>query len=263
MERHDVPAARRLGHHGRGQRREGSQPACRPAPSAWPARRRQPPTRRQRPVFGRPAGRRRRRASASPAPQPAATPAPAPGHPGAGQEQRRRPLPRSRPPGRLRGAAAPAGPGTRRRAPARSPRADPADSSNGAQRSAPASPGAAGTPARAESRATSGPHDDRHPGSRRGGAARVGLDLRRGAARSPSGHRSWRHAAAIVDQRALRRARLRSADDPILAAMGLPDEDATAGAAPPRPGRHPGTAAAAERRSARRASPRPRPAPRR
>jgi hypothetical protein len=50
-------------------------------------------------------------------------------------------------------------------------------------------------------------------------------------------------AAAIVEQRALRRARLRSSDDPILAAMGLPDEDAATGAAPPprarstRPGR--------------------------
>jgi hypothetical protein len=44
-------------------------------------------------------------------------------------------------------------------------------------------------------------------------------------------------AAAIVEQRALRRARLRSSDDPILAAMGLPDEDATRGVvpAPPRP----------------------------
>ena len=39
-------------------------------------------------------------------------------------------------------------------------------------------------------------------------------------------------AAAIVEQRALRRARLRSADDPILAAMGLPDEDSTPGVAP-------------------------------
>lgn len=38
-------------------------------------------------------------------------------------------------------------------------------------------------------------------------------------------------AAAIAEQRALRRARLRSADDPILAAMGLPDEDASPGAA--------------------------------
>jgi hypothetical protein len=37
--------------------------------------------------------------------------------------------------------------------------------------------------------------------------------------------------AAIVDQRARRRARLRSTDDPILAAMGLPDEDATGDAA--------------------------------
>ena len=46
-------------------------------------------------------------------------------------------------------------------------------------------------------------------------------------------------AAAIVDQRARRRARLRSTDDPILAAMGLPDEDATAGAASPRPGSSP------------------------
>ena len=44
-------------------------------------------------------------------------------------------------------------------------------------------------------------------------------------------------AAAIVEQRALRRARLRSSDDPILAAMGLPDEDATRGTVPatPRP----------------------------
>jgi hypothetical protein len=39
-------------------------------------------------------------------------------------------------------------------------------------------------------------------------------------------------AAAIVEQRALRRARLRSSDDPILAAMGLPDEDSTSGVAP-------------------------------
>ena len=37
--------------------------------------------------------------------------------------------------------------------------------------------------------------------------------------------------AAIVDQRARRRARLRSTDDPIIAAMGLPDEDATGDAA--------------------------------
>ena len=43
-------------------------------------------------------------------------------------------------------------------------------------------------------------------------------------------------AAAIVEQRVLRRARLRSADDPILAAMGLPDEDSSSdGAALPRP----------------------------
>ena len=42
-------------------------------------------------------------------------------------------------------------------------------------------------------------------------------------------------AAAIVEQRARRRARLRSSDDPILAAMGLPDEDATRGAAPATP----------------------------
>jgi hypothetical protein len=44
-------------------------------------------------------------------------------------------------------------------------------------------------------------------------------------------------AATIVEQRARRRARLRSSDDPILAAMGLPDEDATRGAPPaaPRP----------------------------
>jgi hypothetical protein len=34
-------------------------------------------------------------------------------------------------------------------------------------------------------------------------------------------------AAAMVDQRALRRARLRSSDDPILAAMGLPDDHPT------------------------------------
>ena len=47
-------------------------------------------------------------------------------------------------------------------------------------------------------------------------------------------HRSGRCAAAVVDQRR-GRARLRSADDPILAAMGLPEEDATCDAAcPPR-----------------------------
>jgi len=45
--------------------------------------------------------------------------------------------------------------------------------------------------------------------------------------------------AAIVDQRARRRARLRSTDDPILAAMGLPDEDPTARAASTHPGSSP------------------------
>jgi hypothetical protein len=51
-------------------------------------------------------------------------------------------------------------------------------------------------------------------------------------------------AAAIVERRAMRRARLRSSDDPILAAMGLPDEDAM-------PGAKPGTTPAPRRRSPR------------
>ena len=40
-------------------------------------------------------------------------------------------------------------------------------------------------------------------------------------------------SAATVDQRALRRARLRSTEDPILAAMGLPDDDVAPKAMPP------------------------------
>ena len=48
-------------------------------------------------------------------------------------------------------------------------------------------------------------------------------------------------AAATVDQRALRRARLRSTEDPILAAMGLPDDDVPPRATPPSGVKAPGS----------------------
>jgi hypothetical protein len=55
-------------------------------------------------------------------------------------------------------------------------------------------------------------------------------------------------AAAIIEQRALRHARLRSPDDPILAAMGLPDEEAASGPQPP-PRRSPRSGGGSRRRA--------------
>ncbi len=170
----------------------------------------------------------------SPAPQPvatprpgaASTPAPARNNPEAAPSQ-----PPTRPVG---GAAAPAGPGRHGAAPARSPRADPADSSNGAQRSDPASPSSSGTPAQGRESGDLGLF-------MMIGTLAVGVVALLGSAWIFAATRRDREAltdpgvmaAAIVDQRAMRRARLRSADDPILAAMGLPDDDTAPGAAPP------------------------------
>jgi hypothetical protein len=170
--------------------------------------------------------------ASSPAPQPvatpgpgtASTPAPAGNSPGAAPSQ---------PPTRPVGGAAPAGPGRRGGAPARSPRADPAGSSDGAQRSDAASPSSSGTPAQGRESGDLGLF-------MMIGTLAVGVVALLGSAWVFAAARRDRRAfadpgvmaAAIVDQRALRRARLRSADDPILAAMGLPDEDAAPGAAP-------------------------------
>jgi hypothetical protein len=138
-------------------------------------------------------------------------------------------------------AAAPAGLGRRDTAPARSSRPDPADSSEGAQRSATASPSGTGTPA-----------SNRDVGDLSlfmliGTLAVAGVALVGSAWIFLAGRRERQAAidpgvssAATVDQRALRRARLRSTEDPILAAMGLPDEDVAPKATPP-PGVKPGS----------------------
>ena len=171
----------------------------------------------------------------TPRPKAAATPAPARSSNGAAPSQP--------PTGPTPGGAAPAGPGRSGEAPRRSARPDPASSNDGAQRSPGASPSTSGVPTPA------GGRDDLGLFMLVGtlavgtvalvGSAWVIVAGRRErlAATAPAQPRPTDPgviAATIVEQRALRRARLRSSDDPILAAMGLPDEDATPNAAPPR-----------------------------
>lgn len=174
--------------------------------------------------------------SSSPAPQPAATAVPTARVTPAPAMSSTAAAPSQPPIGPAHGVAAPAGPG-RGEAPVRPPRANRAGSS-AAQLSASASPGVAGTTA---------------PGQDSGdlgilmllGTLAFGAVALIGSAWLLVASRRDRRAAtepgvdaaAIVDQRARRRARLRSTDDPILAAMGLPDEDSSA--ASPHPGSSP------------------------
>jgi hypothetical protein len=178
-------------------------------------------------------------ASSAPAPQPAATAAPTGGVTPAPAMRSTEAAPSQPPTGPARGLAAAAGPGRGAEAPARPPRADRAGGS-ATQLSASASPSGA--------RATAPGRDPGDLGILMligtlafGAVALVGsawllvaAQRDRRAAAEPGVD-----TAAIVDQRARRRARLRSTDDPILAAMGLPDEDATAGAASAAPASSP------------------------
>jgi hypothetical protein len=169
----------------------------------------------------------------SAAPQPAATPVPAvmaTPVPARARTVAAPSQPATRP---VHDAAAAAGPVRRGTAPARSSRPNPADSSEGAQRSAAASPSSAGTPSNQDA-------GDLGLFMLIGTLAVAGVALVGSVWIFLAGRREQQAAidpgvssAATVDQRALRRARLRSTEDPILAAMGLPDEDVAPKAIPP------------------------------
>ena len=179
--------------------------------------------------------------SSPPLPQPAATPAAAAKASQAPARSSTAAAPSQPPTGAASGGAAPARPGRSGDAPARSPGAKPSGSGDSAQRSPVASATAGVAPA---------------PGRDDGGlglfmvmgtlavgvVALVGSawvilagrrDRRAATVSESVGTDPGVSAAAIVDQRALRRARLRSTDDPILAAMGLPDDRATPDPVPP------------------------------
>jgi len=178
-------------------------------------------------------------ASSTPAPQPAATAVPTGRVTPAPAMSSTEAAPSQPPTGPARGVAAAAGPGRGAEAPARPPRANRAGGS-ATQLSASASPSGAEATV-----------PGRDPGDLGilmligtlafGAVALVGsmwllvaAQRDRRAATEPGAD-----PAAIVDQRARRRARLRSTDDPILAAMGLPDEDPTARAASTHAGSSP------------------------
>lgn len=171
--------------------------------------------------------------AATPVPAVLATPAPARASTAAAPSQpATRPVPE---------AAAPAGPVRRGTAPARSSRPNPADSSEGAQRSASATPSSASTPSNRDV-------GDLSLFMLIGTLAVAGVALVGSVWIFLAGRREHQAAidpgvssAAAVDQRALRRARLRSTEDPILAAMGLPDEDAAPKATPPPGVKSPGS----------------------
>jgi hypothetical protein len=176
----------------------------------------------------------------TPAPAPATTPKPAPVATPAPARSSTAPAP-SQPPTHPAPGVAAVSPGRGAESPARSPRPEADGSDDPAQRSPDASPtvGAAAGSAGDDDELNlvmfwgmlgvvavaavgtawiflAGQHDRR--------AAR--------AAAEPASTDPSVVAAAAVARRALRRARLRSSDDPILAAMGLPDEDSTPGVAP-------------------------------
>ncbi|HEY8179351.1 MAG TPA: hypothetical protein VIH33_03040 [Candidatus Limnocylindria bacterium] len=184
----------------------------------------------------------------SPAPQPAATAAPK-ATARAAPAMRSAAAALSQPPTQpAHAAAVPARPARRGEAPARSPRLDATGSSEAAQRSPAASPGASGTPA--PERDADGLGLVMMIGTLAfGAAALVGSALLFAAARRDRRAATATAdsaaidpgviASAIAERRAVRRARLRSTDDPILAAMGLPDEDTGPGAASARPVKSP------------------------
>ena len=173
----------------------------------------------------------------SPVPQPAATSAPT-AMATLAPTMRRTAVAPSQPPTGPARAVAPAGPGRSGEAPARPPRANRTSSSVGAQVSASATPSDPGTTAPRQDSGDLGL-------AMLIGTLTVGVVALLGSAwllvAAQRGRRAATapgvDAAAIVDQRARRRARLRSTDDPIIAAMGLPDEDATADVTSPPRGR--------------------------
>ena len=183
--------------------------------------------------------------SSSPAAQPAATRPPSTAASQAPARSSTAAAPSQPPTGPASSGAEPARPGRSGEAPTRSPGVRLSGASDGAQRSPDATPTMGGAPA---------------PGRDDGGlglflamgllgvgtVALVGSawvilagrrDRRAITAPQSSATDPGVSAAAIVEQRALRRARLRSTDDPILAAMGLPDDKVTPDPVPPTRGK--------------------------